>query len=71
MSPAEIRQLTDIYTLPDPDIKEGIAQKFLTENLIRNGSHGYECTERGKRMMEMLIDVPLPIQIWTDPRSVK
>jgi hypothetical protein len=71
MSPAEIRQLIDIYTLPDPKIKEGIVQELLAEKLIRNGSHGYECTERGNKMCELLTEVPLPIQVWTDPRSAK
>lgn len=71
MSPALIRQLLDLYTLPDPEILESCVEALIDDELIRHGSHGYECTERGKHMMEMLMDVPLPIQIWTDPRTAK
>lgn len=71
MTPALIRQLLDLYTLSDPEINQTCINELLAEHLIRNGSHGYECTQRGNKMMELLQDVPLPIQIWTDPRTVK
>lgn len=69
MSPALIRQLLDIYTLPDPEIKDGCVEYLLGNGMIRCGPHGYECTAGGNTMVAMLINVPLPIHVWIDPRQ--
>lgn len=71
MSPALIRQLLYICAFPDPEVNESCADFLLKENLIRHGSHGLQVTERGRKMMELLQEVPLPVQVWTDPRGVK
>ena len=71
MTASLIRQLIDICTIPDPEIVPGPIDALLREELVRNGSHGYQVTARGQKMFELLTEVPLPIQIWSDPRKAK
>ena len=70
MTASLIRQLIDICTIPDPEIVPGAIDALLREELVRNGSHGYQVTDRGKKMFELLTEVPLPVQVLADPRRM-
>jgi len=76
MSPGLWRQLIDIHTLPNPEINKSCVYSLVEAGLVYfwnspvPGEDGrYQLTERGRYIMKMLCEVPLPIQKWIDPRT--
>ena len=70
MTAALIRALIDVCTIGDPELNDGCIDLLLNDDLIRPGSHGYQATDRGKKMFELLTEVPLPVQVLADPRRM-
>ena len=53
------------------EINEALKKQLLQEGMIEpSEGYGYFCTTaKGVAFVEMLRDVPLPVQKWVDPRG--
>lgn len=72
MSPAELKTLLHIHTIPEPLENKGAIPELEKWGLIKtaNGTcSGWETTKRGEAMVKMLTATPLPELAFTDPRS--
>lgn len=75
MNPAFLSVLIHCHAVAEPlqgsPVHRDAVMFFLNNGIIavddRDGS-GYATTERGRRWLEMILETPMPVQIWTDPR---
>lgn len=83
MTPLAIEMLIWFHTRgaeagPFPNIRMGspqgeIVAGFLAEGIIEayegtSPQHTYRTTDRGKAWLTMMLDTPMPKQVWIDPR---
>jgi hypothetical protein len=66
MSPGAIRQLIEVYALPNAERNEILCDDLAALGLVRRDGDGYSVTERGEVYVRMLTTTPLPE--WRDPR---
>jgi hypothetical protein len=70
-SPAYIRALLDVHTLPQPDVSLSLLSELANDELIERVSASWRTTKRGEAYAILLAEVPLPEQRWVDPRKGK
>lgn len=67
MTPRQLVLLLKIFEGCDAGGAEDLST-LIDEGLLVCESSGYEVTAKGEIYVEMLINTPLPIQLWRDPR---
>ena len=68
VSPAYIRQLLDICTLPNSELKDGPVAELFADGLVDRCDFP-AVTARGQKYLELIAETPLPVQRWVDPRE--
>jgi hypothetical protein len=78
MTPSDIEVLLHFNISNEPHPREtapAVAHTihwFINVNVIvAKGGGMFDLTERGRKLLQMLCDTPLPEHAWTDPREQK
>lgn len=45
----------------------GLIEHRAKERPVNYNPHGYECTQKGRAYVEMLLQTPMPVQRWIAP----
>lgn len=74
MSPVEIKILLHIYACVEPYTEPEsphcimTVKKTLQDYGLIDRADYPKCTAAGKKMVDMLMDTPIPVNVWVDPR---
>lgn len=80
MSPFKMDVLMHYYCMavPHPKVMSKGVQEYI-HDLVEDGvmimdeesGTGFRMTEKGYAWIQMILDTPMPISVWTDPRQTK
>lgn len=71
MSPADVRALLDLHTLPAKDLAISVPciDWMASNGLIDIDEHSSRLTKRGRALIAMILSTPLPREAFIDPRT--
>ena len=73
MTPYEIEFILHCYsktdTFKESSIKAQTLAGFVKSGLVKSEKDYYKCTMKGEVLVKMLMDVPMPVECYINPKT--